>query len=153
MYYSNVLQTLLFFVQVIVVLQRKLKCLYSQIIQQYHNFIEYFVIEISHIHQPCDCLDVLNIQSKRISGVYTVYPLLSQSFEVYCDMETDGGGWTVSIIAITSPYLTILTTKVSMCICIYVYMYLCIYVSMYLAFGLTGFVSSGYIKCVPALRM
>ena len=81
---SNVLQTLIFF-QVIVLFAHK-KCLYSQIIQHYNNFNEYFVIGISHI-QPRDCLDVLNIQSKRISDVYTVYPLLSQSFEVYCDIE------------------------------------------------------------------
>ena len=29
------------------------------------------------------------------NGVYTVNPTNKSTFEVFCDMKTDGGGWTV----------------------------------------------------------
>lgn len=31
----------------------------------------------------------------RCSGVYKIYPAASASTDVFCDMETMGGGWTV----------------------------------------------------------
>ena len=41
-----------------------------------------------------DCRDALNNNYTQ-SGVYTIQPDSLPPFDVYCDMDTDGGGWTV----------------------------------------------------------
>ncbi|XP_015246388.1 PREDICTED: microfibril-associated glycoprotein 4-like [Cyprinodon variegatus] len=45
---------------------------------------------------PLDCNDIYNQDTSRASGVYTIYPIGSTSaVQVYCDMESLGGKWTV----------------------------------------------------------
>ena len=43
---------------------------------------------------PADCSDLLK-SGQTQSGVYSIDPDGKGSFDVYCDMRTDGGGWTV----------------------------------------------------------
>lgn len=45
---------------------------------------------------PMDCLQIMKNGNGK-SGVYTIYINSDRSkpLEVYCDMDTDGGGWLV----------------------------------------------------------
>ncbi|KAF6031753.1 hypothetical protein EB796_009960 [Bugula neritina] len=48
------------------------------------------------ICRPTSCLDLLCLGHNE-TGVYTIYPTghADSSIDVFCDQETDGGGWTV----------------------------------------------------------
>ncbi|XP_063427716.1 ryncolin-1-like [Mytilus trossulus] len=48
---------------------------------------------ISEVLTPRDCSD---LDRKKIrSGVYKIFPEGTAGYNVFCDMKTDGGGWTV----------------------------------------------------------
>ena len=44
--------------------------------------------------RPSDCSDLEKTTCK--SGVYMIYSKNTSDFEAYCEMENNGGGWTVS---------------------------------------------------------
>ena len=49
---------------------------------------------LTHAGRITDCYDAMT-QGANESGVYNIQPNnTNSSFNVYCDMETDGGGWT-----------------------------------------------------------
>lgn len=60
----------------------------------------------SQFHLPIDCDDIYRNDNTSSSGVYTIYPGgPTTPLHVYCDMDTDGGRWTVSTPHISSDFI------------------------------------------------
>ena len=67
----------------------------------YHNTRWYNVTYVSHslkiyfsIWRFADCKDIMHMGISQ-SGVYAISPDGCGRMAVYCDMDSDGGGWTV----------------------------------------------------------
>ncbi len=50
--------------------------------------------DLVSINPSGSCLRIKQMKGSSKSGVYKINPDWNNAFEVYCDMETDGGGWT-----------------------------------------------------------
>ncbi|XP_072016914.1 uncharacterized protein [Amphiura filiformis] len=49
---------------------------------------------------PQDCYEILNTHGRNTGGIYWIYPIINGTstptpIQVWCDMDTEGGGWTV----------------------------------------------------------
>jgi len=62
--------------------------------QQLLSKIEYLE-DITKVITAKTCQNILEINPSSASGAYNIYPSLDDKMQVYCDMETDNGGWIV----------------------------------------------------------
>lgn len=62
----------------------------------FHLGTHFFIPSLSLLHAEArNCQELLG-KGKILSGWYTIYPQGCNATTVFCDMDTDGGGWIVS---------------------------------------------------------
>jgi hypothetical protein len=52
------------------------------------------------------CKEIKDAKPNSLDGIYTINPTGSNSFNVYCDMKTDGGGWMLFGVNGNNPLLS-----------------------------------------------
>ncbi|CAC5404894.1 Fibrinogen-like protein A,Ryncolin-4,Angiopoietin-related protein 7,Angiopoietin-related protein 1,Ficolin-3,Ficolin-1-B,Techylectin-5A,Ficolin-2,Ryncolin-1,Tenascin-R,Fibrinogen-like protein 1,Angiopoietin-related protein 4,Angiopoietin-1,Tenascin-X,Fibrinogen C domain-containing protein 1-A,Tenascin-N,Ryncolin-3,Tenascin,Fibroleukin,Fibrinogen C domain-containing protein 1,Fibrinogen gamma chain,Ryncolin-2,Angiopoietin-related protein 6,Techylectin-5B,Angiopoietin-related protein 2,Angiopoietin-2,Microfi len=68
------------------------KVLFDCIEEENENILTFFIRLLKALYPPHDCAD---IPLRCGSGVYRIHPTRSAKFDVYCEMDTEDGGWTV----------------------------------------------------------
>lgn len=63
-------------------------------LQAYYSQLEYFDNNLSRIIPDKSCKRILDLGWAQGSGIYTINPTGARKIKVYCDMQTDWGGWT-----------------------------------------------------------